>query len=194
LGAYKRYKSIMLHHCGFAALLQGYNVLHVSYENTLQQVGDRYDSRFTGVEYKRMVRNLITNEEAEGMDLVFEKLDKLSNRLKIQLCKPYKDTVNVTDTAIDKLRGTGWNPDLILFDYMNLVSCDRRLDDDYKRIELACWDMQELSKVRDVIVISACQAQKGAEDQESLKGSDTAGSVGILRAADNQIAIKSNFR
>ena len=190
LGAYKRYKSIMLHHCGFAGMLQGYNVLHVSYENTLQQVGDRYDSRFTGVDYKRMVKNLITGTEVDVMDTVFEKLEDLPNKLKIEICKPYYDTVSVTARAIQKLEIVeGWVPDIVITDYVNLVACEKRIDDDYKRIELAVWDMQNLAKERDIICITACQALKGAEDQESLKGSDTAGSVGILRAADNQIGI-----
>jgi len=189
-GPYKRYKSIILHHCGFAGLLQGYNVLHVSFENTLQQVGDRYDSRFTGVDYKRMVRALTTGDEQRVMSTVFERLENLPNKLKIQRCAPYVDTVKTVEIAIDKLyRIGGWMPDIILFDYINLIACTKNIEDDYKRIELACWDMQNLGRERDIINISACQSQKGAEDRDDLKGSDTAGSVGILRASDNQIAI-----
>jgi hypothetical protein len=190
LGAYKRYKSIMLNHCGFAAMLQGYNVLHVSYENTLQQVGDRYDSRFTGVDYKRMTRALVSEEELKVIDVVFEKLESLPNRLKIQLCKPYRDAINVINSAVEKtIEMESWALDILIVDYVNLCASEKRIDDDYKRIELACWDMQSMAKERDITVITACQAKLGAEEQDSLKGGDTAGSVGILRAADNQIAI-----
>jgi len=190
-GPYKRYKSIMLHHCGFAALLQGYNVLHVSYENTEQQVGDRYDSRFTMIDYKRMVRNLISPEEKELMETVFARLEKLPNKLKIQLCVPYEDTIDVIEKSIDKLHTVhSWTPDVIIVDYINLPACKKKdIEDDYKRIELVCWDIQNVGKTKDMIMISACQSVKGAEDANDLKGSDTAGSVGILRACDNQIAI-----
>jgi len=190
-GPYKRYKSIMLHHCGFAALLQGYNVLHVSYENTEQQVGDRYDSRFTMIDYKRMVRNLISIEEKELMETVFERLEKLPNRLKIQLCVPYEDNIDVVEKGIVKLKNVhSWAPDVVILDYINLPACKKKdIEDDYKRIELVCWDLQNLGKLKDMVMISACQSVKGAEDENDLKGSDTAGSVGILRACDNQIAI-----
>jgi hypothetical protein len=142
------------------------------------------------IDYKRMVRNLISVEEKELMETVFDRLEKLPNRLKIELCEPYEDNIDVVEKAIDKLNVRGWTPDVVILDYINLPACKKKnIEDDYKRIELVCWDLQKLGKIRDMIMISACQSIKGAEDANDLKGSDTAGSVGILRACSNQIAI-----
>jgi hypothetical protein len=192
LGPYKRYKSIMLHHCGFAAMLQMNNVLHVTFENTLQQTGDRYDSRFTHVDYKRMCKNLLVEDELEQMEKVYERMGNFPNRLEILPCIPYTDTVRFIEKTIDKLSLTkGWGVDVLIVDYLNIVGIeDKRIaGDDYKRIEVVVWELQNLGKSRNFAVISACQTVKGAEEREHLKKADTAGSVGILRACDNLIAI-----
>lgn len=58
IAPFKRYKSIFLNAMGYALLLQGFNVLHVTYENSEEMTMSRYDAMFSELNYQR-ISNLL---------------------------------------------------------------------------------------------------------------------------------------
>jgi replicative DNA helicase len=112
----KRGKSICLTHVGKCAVFSGHNVLHVSLENPIQMVEDRYDAMFTGLsvtELRLLADMLITSmEEVRGL---------AKGRLHIlwRMANTYSPYDLKAD--IEQLRAEGNRIDTVIVDYGELM-------------------------------------------------------------------------
>jgi len=122
-------KSFFLVNIGYGALAAGKNVVHYSFELSEKNIGHRYDARITGIPVKELYSRV---DEWE------ERLTKFtSNNMGKLVIKEYPTksaTVNTLKFHIGRLRADGFEPDLVIVDYLDLMKSRRGYEQ--KRFEL----------------------------------------------------------
>ena len=119
-------KSFMLVNFGYGALAAGKNVVHYTFELSENNIGNRYDSRITGVPTKEIVTR---NREVETKLHRFE-----GGKLIIKEYPTKIATVNTLKFHIGRLQSSGFDPDMVIIDYGDLMRSRRGYDQ--KRFEL----------------------------------------------------------
>ncbi len=196
LAPFKKYKSITLTNVGYAALLQGMTVLHVNIEGRREMWEARYDSRFTGVDYKRLVEYLRTSDEQDRIASVFSKIESMKNRLKIA-AGVYKKT-NALDirAMVQEIEATEEiTVDVIIADYANIMGSTRKIvGEDHEVQEAIVWELIGLASEVDneKIVVTAFQSKAAGVDVDDLKKSHFGRSLAIPQALDAAIAINQS--
>jgi len=104
LGFTGRGKSIFCNHIGFQAICRGYNVVHFSTEMVADRVAQRYDSRFSGIEYKTFKHYLFNQEELENYNkLIQQGKKRFEGRLRIISTPLRYCDINMIRTALDDM-------------------------------------------------------------------------------------------
>jgi len=119
-------KSFMLVNFGYGALAAGKNVIHYSFELSENNIGTRYDSRITKVPIKE-IRTRLTEVESKLAAFSGGKLIIKEYPTKIA-------TVNTLKFHIGRLVSSGFEPDLIIIDYGDLMRSRKGYEQ--KRFEL----------------------------------------------------------
>lgn len=188
---FKKYKSIVLNHVGFSALLKGYNVLHVTLENTVEMTSDRYDARFSGISYNKICSANKTVQESEQFNKILGRIDSWPNRLKVFAGQAYKTTVLDIEAQIEHLESNRFSVDVVILDYGNIFAPSIKKKEDYDDQNQITWDMQAIAKKgsRPRAVITAFQANREALQEDSVKQHQIGKSIGIIQALDSAVAI-----
>jgi len=202
LGTFKSGKSIVLNHFALSALLHGYNVAHVVYENTYDLTRDRFFARLLELPYDDVVKaqpEITTPVDWQKADAFVRELEaKLHVRLKIIQADPKYTTVDDVEAQLDVLQAEeGFEADVTIWDYANLIGIpkDRREKEERLNQENVIWDLQRHAKdrkrggLRKRVVVTAVQAKAEAIKKEHLDASDFGKSIGIPQAVDAMIGV-----
>lgn len=108
-------KSYSLINMACGAIRQGYNALFYSLELSSFGLGIRADAHFSGIEIDE-----IQNRKDEVRKILMEKRDSMGN-LKIRKFPTKSRTVGQLKTYTEKLRATGFKPDVIFVDYADII-------------------------------------------------------------------------
>lgn len=193
LAPFKRYKSIILNAMGYAALLQGFNVLHVVFENTYDLTASRYDSMFSQLDHARISSLLLTEDEKIFMDRQFQWMQGWQNRLKIIKCRPEETNVKDVEEEVKRLyEKEGFQADVEVWDYINIIAPTRFTRDDWKNQTRVVWDLKNHADEYSVAVFVASQAKQEGIRAERLQLDHRGKSIGISQALDLSIAIDQN--
>lgn len=124
----KRGKSVFLSHAGVCAITQGHNTLHVSLENPLHMVENRYDA---------MLSQLDINSLESQMDLLGDRINYIRElaRSKLYILWRMARTYSPYDLRADiqELRRQGKRIDVVLIDYGELMKSSVRSGDGWMR-------------------------------------------------------------
>jgi len=190
LAPYKRYKSIFLNSLGFAALLQGFNVLHVTLENAYSLTADRYDTMFSLVTYDRVCGAYLTQAELDNMRNMFAWMKSWDNRLKIVKGKATETTTKDIFAELERLKRTeGFVPDIIIVDYLNILADSKHNKEERMAQTQVVWDLKSVADTYRCPIITASQAKSEAAVAERMSMDHQGKSVGIAQAVDLTIAI-----
>ena len=190
LAPFKRYKSIFLNALGYAGLLQGFNVLHVTYENSEDMTMDRYDAMFSELNYDRISNLLITPEERLQLDRTFAWMSGWSNRLKIVKGTAEETSVMDIDAALERYRREeGWVPGVAIFDYLNIIAPSKYHKEDWKNQKQIVWDLKWFAEKWGVPVFEASQTKIEGATADRLNMGHRGLSTAISQAIDCSIAI-----
>lgn len=190
MAPFKRYKSIVLNAMGDAFMLQGFNVIHVTFENSIELTSNRYDSMFSGLNYERISNMLITPEEKEMLDRMFEWMKSWNNRLKIIKGIPKVTTVKDIEEKLYRIMDKeNWAPDAGIWDYLNLIkpSVDHR--EERLGQGQSVWDLKNHAERLNIPIIEASQANMEGVKSERLESSHRGKSIDISQGIDLSIAI-----
>jgi len=160
---------------GYAVKL-GYNVVHYTLELGEDYVGRRYDAYFTNIEAK-----LISEHKEEVEELI----PQLPGKLVIKRFPMKRATINTLEAHYQKLKDTGFEPDLIIVDYADLLKSTRKgtydnkadIDDVYG--ELKGW-ATELEKP----IWSVSQVNREGAKEDVIEGTHAQGSYDKLMISD----------
>lgn len=190
MAPFKRYKSIILNAMSYSALLQGFNVLHVSYENSMDLTTDRFDAMFAELNYDRVRNYLLSADEKRRMDRMFDWMQGWSNRLKVIKCVPKETKVSDIERELKKLRDKeGWTPQVEVWDYLNIVAPSVTTREERIDQGRVVWDLKKHAADWGVLIYEASQANMGGAVVERMDMSHRGKSIDISQALDLSINI-----
>ncbi len=190
MAPFKRYKSIFLNAIGYSGVLQGFNMVHCTFENSYEMTADRYDTMFSGINYDRISNMLIVQEELDMLNRMMEWVNSWNSRLKIIKCTSNKTKVEDVQEQLKILKDKeGFVPDGCIWDYINLIAPSKSYKEERLEQKQATWDLKVHAEEDNVAVFTASQATMEGVDSERLKRSHRAKSIDISQALDASIAI-----
>lgn len=179
-----RGKSIALVHCGKRAVIFKKKVLHYTMELSEDEVAERYDASFSRIKVKDLV-----DQEAELATALGDMGKVFGNSLIIKYYPMHAPTIHTIRAHIEKCIGSGFIPDLILVDYLDLVkSHDLRLEKREQLTEITLG-LRNLAGEFDVPLISATQSRRAAYAKETHDEEDTSEDIGKAMHTDLLVTI-----
>jgi replicative DNA helicase len=157
VGDAKAGKSIFLLNAG-AANIRGFpsaKVLHINLEGKDSQVEDRYDARLLDVPYRDVIRNNLPQNFKQ-------QYKSFSGQLIVSnLIKRWDYTVLDIEQEIIDLRAGGFEPDIVIVDYGDLLK-PRKADssDKYQGQEEVFRDLKTLANKYNCVVWTASQVHR----------------------------------
>ena len=145
-------KSFFLVNLGYGALAAGKNVIHYSFELSETHVGNRYDSRITGIPTKELRGRMV---EAENELTRFD-----GGQLFIKEYPPKVATINTIKFHMGRLLSSGFSPDLIIIDYGDLMKSRRGYDQKRFELESIFEDLRALAMEMKLPIWTATQSNR----------------------------------
>ena len=168
-------KSWSLVALGGYAVRHGYNVLHYTLELGEDYVGKRYDAYFTGVDVSK---SDILREKAEDI------INDLPGQLIIKEFPTGRATMSTVESHINKCTNMGIKPDLVLIDYVDLLSSRRKNRERKDEIDDIYTSTKGLARELDIPIWSVSQVNRAGARDEIIEGDKAAGSYDKMMIAD----------
>ena len=180
-----RGKSIALINIGSGAVMEGYNVAHITLEMPEKQVAKRYDGRLTKKNFDYMKEN---SSKVLGAILNIQKLHK--GKLHIKKFPANTCTVNTIKSYLTRLYiEKGFKPDLIIVDYGDLMQPLKSYKDKRFEVESVYLDLRELGCEYSCPVWTASQTNRGGLDKKIISIGDLAEAFNKANIADCMVAL-----
>ena len=173
-------KSWTLVALGGYAVKMGFNVLHYTLELGEDYVGRRYDAFFTG----KPVDTLPKNRKA-----VDEIIPQLPGQLIIKEYAPGQATINTIRGHIQKCTDLNFTPDLIIIDYVDLLSSKKRTQDRKGEIDDIYVSTKGLAKELQLPIWSVSQVNRAGAKDDVIEGDKAAGSYDKIMITDIAISL-----
>ena len=159
---------------GYAVRL-GYNVLHYTLELGEDYVGRRYDSFFT---------NIPVNQIMDNKEKVEEVIPQIEGKLVIKEFPTGRASIHTVESHIRKCINQHVKPDLILIDYVDLLSSKRRNVDRKYEIDDIYTSTKGLSRELNVPIWSVSQVNRAGAKDDVIEGDKAAGSYDKIMITD----------
>ncbi len=171
-------KSWALVNVGAAAVKAGLNVIHYTLELNEAYVGLRYDAVLSGIQAQELKYHI-----EEVKDIV----GKLKGKLIVKYYPTKGGTVNTLASHIEKCRMQGFDPDLVIVDYADLL----RGHGKEVRHELGniYEDLRGLAGEHELPVWTASQANRSALSDDIIGAEKIAESYAKIMTADLVISL-----
>lgn len=160
-------KSWMLVALGAFAARLGYNVLHYTLELSEEYVGLRYDANFTGISVSN-----IKKHKAEVETLVAQ----IPGKVIIKEYPTGRVTLSTIEAHIEQCKSLGFNPDLIIIDYLDLLKAKRKSIDKKAEIDYIYLGAKGLAKTLNLPLWSVSQVNRAGAQDNIIEGDKAAGS------------------
>ena len=168
-------KSWSLVALGGYAVRAGYNVLHYTLELGEDYVGRRYDAFFT----KTPVDSILKNREK-----VEEMLTQLPGELIIKEFPTGRATISTIESHIRKVTDLGTKPDLVIIDYVDLLSTKKRTADRKGEIDDIYTSTKGLARELNIPIWSVSQVNRAGAKDDVIEGDKAAGSYDKIMITD----------
>jgi len=175
-------KSMALVNIAAGAVKAGLNVVYYTLELAETYVGARFDSHYTGIPSQ----DLKFHQEE-----VIQKLEKLKGRLIIKQYPTKTATVTMLAAHLDKCVMQGFNPDLVIVDYADLlrdtsskgaVRNDIMLGNIYE-------DLRGMAGTYQIPIYTASQANRSALEEDIIEADKIAESYSKVMVADFVVSL-----
>ena len=173
-------KSWTLVALGGHAVKMGYNVIHYTLELSEAYTGRRYDAFFTGTPVDQLEKH-----KAEVETLTAE----LPGELIIREYPMGKTTINTIESHIKKVIDLGIQPDLILIDYIDLLSTRKRNVDRKGEIDDIYTSTKGLARELNIPIWSVSQVNRAGAKDNIIEGDKAAGSYDKMMITDLSISL-----
>ena len=158
-------KSWFLSKIACSAVQQGMNVLHYTLELSESYVGQRYTTILTGIQ---------TSEHKERKEEIVRKIKNTPGRVRIKYYPPQFASSKTLSAHIEKLKASGFNPNLIIIDYADLLKSSSNRDGLYAELGGIYEELRGLSGETGIPIWTATQTNRAAIDHEII-GADSVG-------------------
>ena len=173
-------KSWSLVAIGGHAVRLGYNVLHYTLELGEDYVGKRYDAFFTQIP---------VNKTEELKPKAQEIIPKLPGQLIIKEYPTGRATISTIESHIAKVANMGVKPDLVLIDYVDLLSSRKRTRERKEEIDDIYGSTKGLARELNIPIWSVSQVNRAGAKDEIIEGDKAAGSYDKLMITDFSMSL-----
>ena len=168
-------KSWTLVALGGHAVKMGYNVLHYTLELGEDYVGRRYDSFFT---------NIPVNHISKNKEKVEEIVPQIEGKLIIKEFPTGRSSIHTVEAHIRKCISQDVKPDLILIDYVDLLSSKRKNVDRKYEIDDIYTSTKGLARELNLPIWSVSQVNRAGAKDDVIEGDKAAGSYDKIMITD----------
>jgi replicative DNA helicase len=173
-------KSWCLVALGGHAVKMGYNVIHYTLELSEAYTGRRYDAFFTGTPVDQLEKH---KSEVETLTL------ELPGELIIREYPMGKTTIHTIESHIKKVIDLGIKPDLILIDYIDLLSTRKRNVDRKGEIDDIYTSTKGLARELNLPIWSVSQVNRAGAKDDIIEGDKAAGSYDKMMITDLSLSL-----
>jgi replicative DNA helicase len=159
---------------GYAVRL-GYNVIHYTLELGETYVGRRYDAYFSMVPVDQILKS---REKVEGI------VTQLPGELIIKEFPTGRATISTIESHINKVKDLGINPDLVIIDYVDLLSTKKRTVDRKGEIDDIYISTKGLARELNIPIWSVSQVNRAGAKDDVIEGDKAAGSYDKIMITD----------
>ena len=164
---------------GYAVRL-GFNVIHYTLELGESYVGRRYDAFFSKIPVDRIT---------QSRDKIEEIVPQLPGELIIKEFPTGKATINTVESHIKKVNDLGVKPDLIIIDYVDLLSTRKRTVDRKGEIDDIYTSTKGLARELNIPIWSVSQVNRAGAKDDIVEGDKAAGSYDKIMITDVCISL-----
>ena len=168
-------KSWFLSKIACSAVQKGMNVLHYTLELSESYVGQRYTTILTGIQ---------TSEHKERKDEIVRKIKNTPGRVRIKYYPPQFASAKTLSAHIEKLKASGFNPNLIIIDYADLLKSGSNRDGLYAELGGIYEELRGLSGEMSIPIWTATQTNRAAIDHEVIQADSVGDSYKKVQTAD----------
>ena len=168
-------KSWTLVALGGFAVKMGYNVIHYTLELSESYTGRRYDAFFTSVPVDTLEKHKTKVEET---------VPELPGELIIKEYPMGKTTMSTIEAHIKKVTDLGIKPDLILIDYIDLLSTKKKNVDRKGEIDDIYTSTKGLARQLNIPIWSVSQVNRAGAKDNVIEGDKAAGSYDKMMITD----------
>lgn len=163
----------------------GYNVLYYSTEESKEDVRRKMISAITGIEYIKIKKGDLTEEQL----IKIKEADEKINRLKVKIDDCSCLGINKIKADLIKEKGKGFSPDILIVDYLQNMTAEGtgvRENDENQKLQILMREFNAIGKSYDCAVLLLAQLNRGVEQRHDKRPvmSDLRGSGGIEQNAD----------
>ena len=173
-------KSWSLVALGAYAVQAGFNVIHYTLELGEGYVGRRYDSFFTQIPVNKIIKH---------KDKVGEVTSLLPGELIIKEYPMGKASISTIESHIKKCIDLDFKPDLIIIDYVDLLSSKRRNRERKEEIDDIYTCTKGLARELKLPIWSVSQVNRAGAKDSIIEGDKAAGSYDKMMIADFAISL-----
>ena len=173
-------KSWTLVALGGHAVRLGYNVVHYTLELGETYVGLRYDAFFSKIPVDNVIKNKST---IEGI------VPELPGQLIIKEFPTGRATISTIESHIKKVKDLGVEPDLIIIDYVDLLSTKKRTSDRKGEIDDIYISTKGLARELNLPIWSVSQVNRDGAKDDIIEGNKAAGSYDKIMITDVCISL-----
>lgn len=173
-------KSWTLVALGGFAVQMGYNVIHYTLELSEAYTGRRYDAFFTGTPVDQLEKH---KEHVETLTA------ELPGELIIREFPMGKTTIGTIEAHIQKVRDLGIEPDLIIIDYIDLLSTRKRNVDRKGEIDDIYTSTKGLARELNIPIWSVSQVNRAGAKDDIIEGDKAAGSYDKMMITDLSMSL-----
>jgi replicative DNA helicase len=173
-------KSWTLVALGGFAVQMGYNVIHYTLELSEAYTGRRYDAFFTGTPVDQLEKHKGDVERSTS---------ELPGELIIREFPMGKTTIHSIESHIQKVRDLGIEPDLIIIDYIDLLSTRKRNVDRKGEIDDIYTSTKGLARELNIPIWYVSQVNRAGAKDDVIEGDKAAGSYDKMMITDLSISL-----
>jgi len=174
-------KSHFLVHVGAAAILQGKNVVHYTFELSETAVGIRYDSNLC---------NISSTDIIEKKEEVLKKYDEMElGRLIIKEYPTGSATVMTIRNHIEKLSLKSFVPSLIIIDYADIMKSTHRYDTMRHELKFIYEEIRNMAMELNVPIWTASQANRDSANSDIVGLENMSEAYGKAMVADVVVSL-----
>ena len=159
---------------GYAVQL-GYNVIHYTLELGEGYVGRRYDAFFTGIQVDKLKTEKARVEEVTA---------ELPGNLIVKEFPMGKATISTIESHIKKCIDLDFKPDLIIIDYIDLLSSKKKNRERKDEIDDIYVGTKGLARELKLPIWSVSQVNRAGAKDNIIEGDKAAGSYDKIMIAD----------
>ena len=168
-------KSWSLVALGGHAVRLGYNVLHYTLELGEEYVGKRYDAFFTRIP---------VNKVDSHREKIEEIIPQLPGKLIIKEYPTGRASVSTIESHIAKSTSMGVKPDLVIIDYVDLLSSRKTNRERKDEIDDIYTSTKGLARQLDIPIWSVSQVNRAGAQDNVIQGDKAAGSYDKIMITD----------